>query len=145
MAKIEEARLQYYRLVLLVGPMGSGKTSVLQEVSKRVTVPLVNVNLELARRLLEISPQQRPFKVQKLLADIISEIKGDVALLDNLELLFDVHLNQDPLRLLQQLSRNKTIVATWNGAVSEGHLTYASPNHPEYKKYSLSDTLVVPL
>ena len=34
-------------------------------------------------------------------------------LLDNIEVIFDVALKQDPLRLLQRLSRNKTVVAAW--------------------------------
>ena len=39
--------------------------------------------------------------------------KSDVVLLDNIELLFAVEFAQDPLRLLQSLSRNVTIVAAW--------------------------------
>jgi len=86
-------------------------------------------------------------------------------LLDNIEILFDVHLKQDPLRLLQGLSRNKTVVAAWNGEVrTEGrglrtessadidsalstqssalYLTYAVPDHPEYRRYPIRDFLV---
>jgi hypothetical protein len=54
-------------------------------------------------------------------------------LLDNLELLFDISLKLDPLRCLQDLARDKTIVAAWNGTVTAGHLTYATPDHPEYR------------
>ena len=35
----------HHRLVLVVGPAGAGKTCVLEAVSKRITAPLVNVNL----------------------------------------------------------------------------------------------------
>jgi len=42
---------------------------------------------------------------------------ADVVLLDNVEVLFDVSLKQDPLRLLQGLSRNKTVVAAWSGEI----------------------------
>ncbi|HHJ40447.1 MAG TPA: BREX-3 system P-loop-containing protein BrxF, partial [Methylothermaceae bacterium] len=48
--KIGEARELYHRLILMVGPAGSGKTSALQEVSASTSAPLVNVNLELSRR-----------------------------------------------------------------------------------------------
>jgi hypothetical protein len=44
--KIGEARELYHRLILMVGPAGSGKTSALQEVSASTSAPLVNVNLE---------------------------------------------------------------------------------------------------
>ena len=72
----------------------------------------------------------------------------EVVLLDNLELLFDVRLQQNPLRCLQALARHRTIVATWNGAVlgagsPVATLTYAVPNHPEYRREPLGDTLLV--
>jgi len=68
---------------------------------------------------------------------------GDVVLLDNIEILFDVSLKQDPLRLLQGISRNKTVVAALSGAVKDEHMVYAAPGHPEFKRYSLRDCLVV--
>jgi hypothetical protein len=64
-------------------------------------------------------------------------------LLDNLELLFDVSLRLDPLRCLQDLARDTTIVAAWNGTVTAGHLTYATPGHPEYRRYALEDLVIV--
>ena len=62
---------------------------------------------------------------------------------DNLEILFDKDLKQDPLRLLQSLSRNRSVVASWNGKKLKGKLTYAELDHPEYRGYDLDDTLIV--
>ena len=59
MRKIGEARELYHRLILMVGPAGSGKTSALQEVSASTSAPLVNVNLELSRRMLDLTERQR--------------------------------------------------------------------------------------
>ena len=59
-----------------------------------------------------------------------------LVLLDNIEILFDAALKQDPLRLLQGVSRNRTIVAAWNGTLENRYLTYASPEHPEHRRYS---------
>jgi len=69
--------------------------------------------------------------------------ESDVVLLDNIEILFEVALKQDPLRLLQSISRNRTIVATWSGSIEDGHLVYAAPYHPEYRRYEVGDLLVV--
>ena len=66
----------------------------------------------------------------------------NLILLDNIEILFDVALKQDPLRLLQGLSRNKTIIASWNGSIDKDSLTYAVPGHPEYRRYSSRDLLI---
>jgi hypothetical protein len=63
--------------------------------------------------------------------------------LDNLEILFDKHLKQDPLRLLQGISRNRSVLASWNGTTAGGRLIYAETGHPEYRSYDLADTLIV--
>ena len=63
-------------------------------------------------------------------------------LLDNIEVIFDVALKQDPLRLLQRLSRNKTVVAAWTGTIIDNSLIYGVPTHPEYRRYPMHDLLV---
>ncbi|MEW6081217.1 MAG: BREX-3 system P-loop-containing protein BrxF [Bacillota bacterium] len=42
-----------------------------------------------------------------------------------------------------RLSRNKTVVTAWSGSIDGEHMVYATPDHPEYKRYSLRDFLVV--
>jgi len=141
--KIDEAYGLYYRLILLVGPAGSGKTAVLQELSAMTSAPLINVNLELSRRMLDLTERQRILQLPQLLGDIVREAAGDLVLLDNFEMLFDRGLKQDPLRLLQGLSRNKTIVAAWSGSIIDDQLIYAVPDHPEYRRYPIRDFLIV--
>ncbi len=76
---------------------------------------------------------------------LISSQATAVVVLDNLEILFDPALKLDPLKLLQGISRNRTIVASWNGSYVEGTLTYAKPDHPEYRSYRELDAIPVPL
>ncbi len=141
--KLEEAAALYYRLILVVAPANSGKTAALREVKKRTGAPLINVNLEISRRLLDLTERQRALNVLRLLNDFVAQTDCEVVLLDNIEILFDVSLKQDPLRLLQGISRNRTIVATWNGSIEDNYLIYASPDHPEYRRYSVRDILAV--
>jgi hypothetical protein len=141
--RIGQAAELYHRLVMLVAPAGSGKTAALQDVHERTMAPLVNVNLELSRRMLDLTERQRALQLPRLLAEIVGASAADVVLLDNVEVLFDVSLKQDPLRLLQGLSRNKTVVAAWSGSIDGEHMVYATPGHPEYKRYPLRDFLVV--
>ena len=166
--KIGEARELYHRLILMVGPAGSGKTSALQEVSASTSAPLVNVNLELSRRMLYLTERQRALQLPLLLQDVcassVERQASDVLLFDNIEILFDVRLKQDPLRLLQGLSRNRTIVAAWPGSVigsiidhfafgkqdtrrsthdAGPYLTYAVQDHPEYRRYPIRDLVIV--
>ena len=141
--RIGQAAELYHRLVMLVAPAGAGKTAALQDVHERTAAPLVNVNLELSRRMLDLTERQRALQLPRLLAEIVGASAADVVLLDNVEVLFDVSLKQDPLRLLQGLSRNKTVVAAWSGSIDGEHMVYATPDHPEYNRYPLRDFLVV--
>jgi hypothetical protein len=141
--RIGQAAELYHRLVMLVASSGAGKTAALQDVHERTVAPLVNVNLELSRRMLDLTERQRALQLPRLLAEIVGASAADVVLLDNLEVLFDVSLKQDPLRLLQGLSRNKTVVAAWSGSIDGEHMIYATPDHPEYRRYPLRDFLVV--
>jgi hypothetical protein len=141
LGKIDQVAELYHRLMVVVAPAGAGKTSALQNVHKRLGMPLVNVNLELTRQMLDLTERQRALQLPRLLGAIVNGAKGDIILLDNIEILFNVSLKQDPLRLLQGLSRNKTIVVSWNGLIDTNYLTYATPDHQEYKRYPSRDLL----
>lgn len=143
MQKVGPAAGLYNRLVLVVAPTGAGKTTALQDVRNRTGAPLVNVNLELSRRMLELTERQRVLQLPRLLQKIISDGGDEAILLDNIEIIFDINLQQDPLRLLQGLSRNKTVVAAWNGTIVDDHLAYAALGHSEYRRYPMHDFLVV--
>jgi hypothetical protein len=140
--RIDQAAELYHRLVVLVAPAGAGKTAALQDVRHRTGAPMVNVNLDLSRRMLDLTERQRALQLPCLLRDLVSKSEGEMVLLDNIEILFDIGLKQDPLRLLQGLSRNKTVVAAWNGSMVDDFLTYAAPAHPEYRRYAARDFLV---
>ncbi len=142
-SKIDQAADLYHRLVILPGPTGAGKTAVLRTVHEKTAAPLINVNLELSRRLLDLTARQRSLQLPILLADIVAATGAEVTLLDNIEILFDISLKQDPLRLLQGISRNRTVVAAWNGAIEGNRLVYATPGHAEYRRYPLQDCLIV--
>jgi energy-coupling factor transporter ATP-binding protein EcfA2 len=139
---LKAAEELYHRLVLIVGKGGSGKTSVVQNLAKLHDAEPININLCLSKELLELTEKQRQLKLAEILARAVNG-SGDKVFLDNIEILFDVELKQDPLRLLQGLSRNLTVVASWNGTFEKGKLTYAEPGHREYRSYDLTDTLVV--
>jgi hypothetical protein len=139
---IDHARELYHRLVLVVAPSGTGKTHALLGVSEQMGLQYINVNLELSRRLLNVPIKRRPRRVQALLEEIAGK-NSDTVLLDNIELLFDASLEQDPLRCLELLSRRTTVVATWNGSVDNRYLIYAAPGHPQHRRWHIQDNLLI--
>ncbi|MCF7997364.1 MAG: BREX-3 system P-loop-containing protein BrxF [Chromatiaceae bacterium] len=155
---IEAAAGLYHRLVLLVGETGAGKTAVLRRIAAKRAVPLINLNLALSAQLLELTPKQRALRLPRILEQTLDDARDQtlnlnqpaprpqsqpLLILDHLELLFDPQLRQDPLRLLQGLSRNRQVLASWNGRYQAGRLDYAAPGHPEYRRYDSVETLVV--
>ena len=142
---IQQASGQYFRLVILAGTPGSGKTAALRSIAHKAGCQVVNVNLELSKKMLELTRTQRSRQVERLLKDVIAAAPGDVVLLDNLEILFDTGLEVEPLRLLQVASRNRTVVASWSGTYVGGTLTYAEPGHPEFVQFKKVDAVVIPV
>jgi len=139
---LNSAEALYHRLVLLVGKSRTGKTAILQNVANTIGTEVINVNLMLSARLLELTPRKRILRVPEIFAEIVKTAPSPV-LLDNLEMLFEKELRQDPLRLLLGISRNHLIAAAWNGAAVGGKLIYAEPGHPEYRRYDTIDPLIV--
>jgi len=144
LSRIEDAEGWYHRLILVAGAGGSGKSAALRAVAQATAAPVLNLSLELSRRLLELTARQRVLRLPGLLDELIPGGRSPV-LLDNTELLFEPALRTDPLKLLQGAARNRTIVAAWNGALAGGWLTCAEPGHPEYRRYPRAGLVIVSL
>jgi len=131
----------YHRLVLVVGPSRSGKTGLLRTLKQ----PIENANQALSAAMLDLPLRRRPLDAPQLLADLISAVSTSPVVLDNLELLFDTSLQLDPLACLKLASRNRTIVASFPGLFEDGHLIYAKPHHPEFRRFPAEDLMIVDL
>ncbi len=145
---IETVADQYHRLVLVVGGPATGKTGALQAVATRTGATRINLSLELSRHLMDLSARQRAIRFPALFSEILAAIPNDTLLLDNIEILFDPALQQDPLHHFQAVSRNRTVVVAWPGAIrrddrEQASLIYAMPGHPEYRRYPAADLVLV--
>ena len=68
--EIGNAETLYHRLVLVVAPSGSGKTAALRDVARRTGVQPLNLNLELSRRMIDLTARQRALQLPRALEDI---------------------------------------------------------------------------
>ena len=92
LARIDGAKVLYHRLILVTAPSGSGKTEALREVAESTGSRLVNLNLELSRRMLDLTERERALRLPDLLDDIVGRDEA-LVLLDNVEILFEAALN----------------------------------------------------
>lgn len=140
---VRRAGSQYYRLVLVVGPAGVGKTRLLTSFAEQTGHSLLNVGLVLSRRLLELSRKQRSRQAESILQDEVGRRGGPVILLDNTEILFERSLEIKPVSLLQACARNRTVVAAWTGSYTAPTLTYGTPGHPEYEVVRSPEAIIL--
>lgn len=129
---IDVASNQYNRLVLLVGPPGSGKSRLLRQLEN---AEYINLSQELAKVLLPIPHGERALYINDALREIVSSRGKQLLVLDNIELLFLPELQLNPLGTFEGLSRNRTLVVAWTGNYDGKQLTWAEPGHPEYRVY----------
>lgn len=103
----------------------------------------MNLGLTLSHALLDVPRRHRAVSVTQVLADLLDAVPGDTILLDHLQVLFTPELAQDPVRLLQGLSRNRPLVASWPGERDGTTLLYGEPGHPEYYKQAIPELMYI--
>jgi predicted ATP-binding protein involved in virulence len=141
--KIDQCEDQYNRILLIVGKFGSGKTKLLQAISKSYNYPYINLNLALSERLLNLSNIERSLlDLDEIMSDIVNKNTSEVILIDNIEIVFNPELKRDPLQLFRHISRNKTIIVSWPGRYEKQKLSYAEPYHPEYFEEKVTDLTI---
>ena len=133
------------KTILLVGQHGSGKTWVLTKAAEDFGTIRINLNLELGKRLNEVPEKRRALKTPSFLDEIIDAYQEDEKpiILDNIELLFSLELELEPLSLLEDAGRRTMIIVAWPGVLQNGSLSYAEPGYKEYKTYRNFDSFTV--
>jgi hypothetical protein len=122
----------YFKLTILAGGAGSGKTHLLKQVATQLDLPIINLSLLLSQRLLSQNRRQRALNAEDVATEVIDENYKSGLCLDDTELLFDSALRLNPLGFLQDISRNRLIVATWNGIVTGGKMRFGHTGHPDF-------------
>ena len=133
----------YYKLTIIAGGARSGKTHLLKQVAAQLDLPLINFSLLLSQRLLSQNRRQRSLNAEAVAIEVIDEHLKSGLCLDDTELLFDSTLRLNPLVFLQDISRNRLIVATWNGVVTGGELRFGHTGHPDYFSQTVTGYPVV--
>jgi hypothetical protein len=141
--KIAVASTLYHRVVVLVGGSSDSRSELLATSSRKHNWLVVDLGLTFSQQLLDVPRRHRAVTAPQVLSDLLSSISNDILLLDHIEILFNPELAQDPIKLLQSLSRNRTLVVSWPGAYDGATLLYAEPGDPEYYRQPIPDLMQV--
>lgn len=144
-AAINQAAIRYYKIALVVGKSGSGKTSLLKNICEQMQIPLINLGIELSQKLLPLTSRERKLKTCEIVSELIDAQGAPRLAIDNTEVIFDPSLMLNLLGLLQSLSRTRLLIWSWNGEVEDGHVTYAYPGHPEHQRIPTSEIILITL
>ncbi|PAD23514.1 hypothetical protein CHH62_21820 [Niallia circulans] len=107
------------------------------------SLPYINVNVEISLLLQKVPINRRAFLITEVFQGLIGKYSDGVICLDYYELLFDNSLAIDPMILIKNNSRNKTLIISWRGKIIGDALIHAEPGHPEYKKFIVQDAVII--
>ena len=140
---ISKAEMSYYKLIIVVGKSESGKTSLLRRISEELHFPLINLGLELSRRLLSLTNKQRKLMAAEIIEEILDEQDAPILVIDNTEVVFDPNLKLNPSGLLKNISRNRLLIWSWNGEQDGDQLIYSYAGHPEYHQIPSNEFITI--
>lgn len=131
----------YHRLILVVGARDEC-LNIINEVAENHSKKSININLKLSEKLLQLNYKKRQLMLQNLIWDLV-EGEKEIVFFTDTEILFDNSLRQDPLKVLQEVSRNISVVAYWGGYINNTKLVYAAPSHSEYREYGSNEVVFI--
>lgn len=150
LVQMKQASELYEKLVVLICPDRVQRVDILHQLAMLTNAKVMNVNLELASSLLEITHRQRKAQLSKTFEKAMTsfvasgEEFGEFILLDHIDILFEPVLEINPLSFLRQASRGRVVVTIWKGNLEDGMLTYGQPDHPAFRRYAAKDFLSIP-
>ena len=93
----------------------------------------VQINKELSKRLLDIPKEDRPERVEKTLKGMLNYHVP--IFVTGFEMLFDPRYEIDILKFFSEKARIINVAIKWPGQFTDGKLTYATPEDPDYHEF----------
>ena len=124
------------RLVLIVGedPVALDRAGI--ATAADLGWRTIDLNVELAERLIGLSPSERRDEAWDALDEVVSRPEPGVVIVGT-DILFEPALGYRPYEALRRLGRRGPMVATWLGVVEDQDVVRSSPGHPEYCRVRL--------
>lgn len=124
-----------YKLLLIVGKPGTGKSKLIHDFSKEEGLPIIDFNRILGE---EIPKGQTSEYITKFMKDFLETYNKEIILLDNKRVLYSKNSELDLLTFLKEISKDKIVISTWNGMVEDNKLIHIRSKLPENLTYPLS-------
>lgn len=127
-SKVSETK---YKLLLIVGAPGSGKSKIIREFSQDTGIPIIDLD--------KIFTNTSPDQLMNEMKNFLKTYNQGVLLLDNKKILYDKNSTIDLMEFLKEVSLNIPVVATWNGKIEDGQLFHIRKDALEDLIYPVND------
>lgn len=117
-------------LLLLVARSPGALRHAAESAAEDLGWPLIDLNMELAQRLLPFTAQERRDDAWDALQDVVGDRPAGIVLCGT-DILFEPSLGFRAYEALRRLARRGPVVATWFGTVDAGDAVRAYQGHPE--------------
>ncbi len=124
------------RLLLLVGRSPQALRQAAEAAAEHLGWPAIDLNRELALRLLPFTAQERRDEAWEALEEVVGDQSAGIVLCGT-DILFEPSLGYRPYEALRRLARRGPIVASWFGTVDSGAIVRARQGHPEHVRARL--------
>lgn len=136
---IDVVSKEHFKLLLIVGPSQSGKTTLLREIGSVYGFAHINLGEELSRRMVVRPIRHRDSEADDIASEIIEQANANKITIDNTEILFEHPIQMDPIKFLRNLSVHRTIIATINGVANKREIIYYVDDHPSTCKFTFTE------
>ena len=121
MQVIDELQKRKYKLLLLIGRPGSGKSKYLNNYSKEKGIPILDFDSILGKQIPEGKDANY---VYDFIRGFLETYKPEEILIDKKRILYQNDSPIDLLDFLKELSTKKTVITTWNGYTKDNKLVH---------------------
>jgi len=135
---IEMIKHDQYDCLILTHPESQVIDGLIEHIKKE-NFNVVELDLKLSELLITVPMTERSRFVEKWVHDFLTSYKPGPVVCTRSDLLFEPHLNIDPLALFRQAARITRLVVLWLGDFTENELFYAIPKHKHYRVWRMSD------
>lgn len=129
--RIDELNNAKYKLLLIVGEPGSGKSKIIREYSQETGIPIIDLD--------KIFANTSSDQLMDEMKNFLKTYHQKVLLIDNKKILYAKNSKIDLMAFLKEISLSIPVVATWNGHITNQELHHIRKDTLEDLVYPVND------